>query len=129
MTSRAFRYGAMRQADLRVAEKIRLALGEATTVLNVGAGSGNYEPAGRTVVTLEPSAAQRVRRPASAAPCVIGTAEALPFDDKSFDAVMASLTIDQWPDLERGLAELKRVARRRIVILTFDPGRIASFWF
>lgn len=124
MTSRAFRYGAMRQADPRVAEKIRLALGEATTVLNVGAGSGNYEPAGRTVVTLEPSAAQRGRRPASAAPCVISTAEAL-----SFDAVMASLTIDQWPDLERGLAELKRVARRRIVILTFDPGRIASFGF
>lgn len=124
MTSRAFRYGAMRQADPRVAEKIRLALGEATTVLNVGAGSGNYEPAGRTVVTLEPSAAQRDRRPASAAPCVISTAEAL-----SFDAVMASLTIDQWPDLERGLAELKRVARRRIVILTFDPGRIASFGF
>lgn len=124
MTSRAFRYGAMRQADPRVAEKIRLALGEATTVLNVGAGSGNYEPAGRTVVTLEPSAAQRDRRPASAAPCVISTAEAL-----SFDAVMASLTIDQWPDLERGLAELKRVARLRIVILTFDPGRIASFGF
>jgi SAM-dependent methyltransferase len=80
-------------------------------------------------VALEPSAAQRAERPAGAAPCVIGTAEALPFDDKSFDAVMASLTIHQWPDLERGIAELKRVARRRIVILTFDPARIASFWF
>jgi SAM-dependent methyltransferase len=123
------RYGAMRQADPRIEEQIRAALGEARTVLNVGAGSGNYEPADRTVVALEPSASQRAQRPAGAAPCVIGTAEALPFDDKSFDAVMASLTIHQWPDLERGLAELKRVARRRIVILTFDPGRIASFWF
>lgn len=122
-------YAAMRQADPRIAEQIRVALGEARTVLNVGAGSGNYEPADRTVVALEPSAAQRAQRPAGAAPCVIGTAEALPFDDKSFDAVMASLTIHQWPDLERGIAELKRVARRRIVILTFDPGRIASFWF
>ncbi len=123
------RYAAMRQPDPRIAEQIRVALGEAKTVLNVGAGSGNYEPADRTVVALEPSAAQRAQRPAGAAPCVIGTAEALPFDDKSFDAVMASLTIHQWPDLERGLAELKRVARGRIAILTFDPGRIASFWF
>lgn len=123
------RYAAMRRADPRIAEQIRVALGDARTVLNVGAGSGNYEPVGRTVVALEPSAAQRAQRPASAAPCVIGTAEALPFDDKSFDAVMASLTVHQWPDLERGIAELKRVARRRIVILTFDPARIASFWF
>lgn len=123
------RYGAMRRADPRIAEQIRVALGDARSVLNVGAGSGNYEPVDRSVIALEPSAAQRAQRAASAAPCVIGTAESLPFDDKSFDAVMASLTVHQWPDLERGLAEMKRVARERIVIMTFDPARITSFWF
>ena len=86
-------------------------------MVNVGAGAGSYEPADRYVVAVEPSAAMRAQR---ATPAVIGVAEALPFDDDSFDAAMATITIHQWPDLERGLRELRRVARGPVVILTFD---------
>lgn len=121
-------YATIRKADPRIAAQILAALGDARRVLNVGAGSGNYEPEDRLVVALEPSAAQRAQRPLAAAPCVIGVAEALPFDDKSFDACMAIATVHQWPDLERGIAELKRVARRRIVVFTFDPDAADRFW-
>jgi SAM-dependent methyltransferase len=121
-------YAAIRKADPRIAAQILAALGDAKTVLNVGAGSGNYEPVDRSVVALEPSAAQRAQRPPDAAPCVIGVAEALPFDDNVFDACMAVATVHQWPDLEKGIAELKRVARRRVVVFTFDPDASHRFW-
>jgi SAM-dependent methyltransferase len=121
-------YAAQRRADPRIAEQIWDCLGEARTVLNVGAGSGNYEPPDRTVVALEPSATMRAQRPASAAPCVIGVAEALPFDDDSFDAVMSVLSCHQWADKPKGLAELRRVARGPVVVLTFDPVALQRTW-
>jgi SAM-dependent methyltransferase len=94
-------------------------------VLNVGAGAGSYEPPDRYVVAVEPSTAMRAQR---SRPAVIGVAEALPFDDDSFDAAMATVTIHQWPDLERGLRELRRVARGPVVILTFDGAAMLRFW-
>ena len=121
-------YATFRRADPRIAGQVRVALGESKSVLNVGAGSGNYEPADRVVVALEPSAAQRAQRPPGAAPCVIGVAEALPFDDNSFDACLASSTVHQWPDLEKGIAEMRRVARQRVVVLTWDPDAATGFW-
>ena len=99
------------------------ALGDARTVLNVGAGAGSYEPEDRYVVAVEPSAQMRAQR---RTPAVIGVAEELPFDDDSFDAAMATITIHQWPDLERGLRELRRVARGPVVILTFDGPRCTT---
>ena len=100
-------------------------VGDARTVLNVGAGAGSYEPEDRYVVAVEPSAAMRAQR---RTPAVIAVAEALPFDDDSFDAAMAMATIHQWPDLERGLRELRRVARGPIVILTWEGPAIRDFW-
>lgn len=114
-------YANLRRPDARIAARIEAALGDAKSVLNVGAGTGSYEPADRNVTALEPSAEMIAQRAPDAAPAVQGKADALPFEDGSFDAAMAVLTVHHWPDLAAGLAEMRRVARDRIVILTFDP--------
>jgi SAM-dependent methyltransferase len=118
-------YATLRRTDPRIAAHIHAALGDARTVLNVGAGAGSYEPEDRYVIAVEPSAQMRAQR---RTPAVIGVAEDLPFDDDSFDAAMATITIHQWPDVERGLRELRRVARGPVVILTFDPRALRDFW-
>jgi SAM-dependent methyltransferase len=120
-------YARLRQPDPRIAARIEAALGEARTVLNVGAGTGSYEPADRAVTALEPSAAMIAQRPTGSAPVVQGSAEALPFADGAFDAAMAILTVHHWSDQSRGLAELRRVSRGPVVILTYDPG-FRGFW-
>lgn len=120
-------YADLRRPDSRIAAAIDLALGDARTVLNVGAGAGSYEPAGRAVTALEPSLEMIRQRPVDAAPVLRGVAEDLPFGDGSFDAVMAVLTVHHWSDQAKGLAELRRVARGPVVILTFDPDH-RSFW-
>jgi len=83
--------------------------------LNVGGGTGSYEPPGRDVTAVEPSALMRAQRPAGAAPCVAAFAERLPFEDQSFDAAMAFSTVHHWQDPIAGLRELRRVARRAVV--------------
>lgn len=114
-------YAQLRKPDPRIAAQIERALGAARTVLNVGAGTGSYEPADRDVVALEPSAEMISQRPAGSAPAVQGSAGAIPFPDQSFDAVMGVLTIHHWPDQQQGIREMCRVARQRVVLLTFDP--------
>ena len=121
-------YASTRRPDPRIAARIDAALGDAETVVNVGAGTGSYEPAGREVTAVEPSAEMIAQRPAGAAPAVRASAEALPFDDDAFDAAMAVLTVHHWPDREAGLAEMRRVARRRVVIVAFDPAPLRDFW-
>jgi SAM-dependent methyltransferase len=121
-------YAAVRRADPRVAAYVHAALGDAPSVVNVGAGAGSYEPAGRLVVAVEPSDAMRAQRPPGAAPVVAAVAERLPFADGAFGAAMAMSTVHQWPDLARGLAELRRVSRGPVVVLTFDAGRTPGFW-
>ena len=114
-------YAELRKPDHRIAGIIELALGSAQTVLNVGAGTGSYEPADRSLIAVEPSREMiRKRSPATAA-AIQASADNLPFDDKSFDASMAILTIHHWPDKEAGLREMRRVTRGRIVLLTHDP--------
>jgi hypothetical protein len=107
-------YPRHRQADPRIAARVHAALGEARTVLNVGAGSGSYEPEDRYVLAVEPSAGMRAQRPAHLAPAIIASAEALPLDD--------------WHDPTAGLRELRRVARGPLVVLTFDIDVLADFW-
>ena len=121
-------YAGTRRADPRIERAVANALGDARTVVNVGAGIGAYEPRDREVVAVEPSAVMIAQRPAGAAPAVPGAAEALPFADGAFDAAMAVLTMHHWSDWRAGLAELRRVARRRVVMLTFDPSYIARYW-
>jgi SAM-dependent methyltransferase len=113
-------YSRHRRADPRIAARIHAALGDAQTVLNVGAGAGSYEPAGRFVIAIEPSATMRSQRPPGAAPALDARAEALPFDEDSFDAAMACVTIHHWESPFTGLRELRRVARGPVVVLTFD---------
>ncbi|MGE0228429.1 MAG: class I SAM-dependent methyltransferase [Dehalococcoidia bacterium] len=121
-------YATRRRPDPRIERQIRTALGDAATVLNVGAGAGSYEPRDRLVVAVEPSTVQLAQRPKGAAPAVRGVAEALPFLDRSFDACLTVLTLHHWSDQGRGLAELKRVARRRVVALTHDWRGIDLPW-
>jgi SAM-dependent methyltransferase len=121
-------YARTREADPRIARVIREELGEVRTVVNVGAGAGSYEPADLDVTAVEPSRAMLDQRPPGAAPAVQAGAEALPFADDSFDAALASMTVHHWTDLDRGLDELRRVARRRIVIFTWDPEVAAESW-
>jgi SAM-dependent methyltransferase len=119
-------YARARRADPRIAAQIERAVGPGASVINVGAGAGSYEPAG-TVVAVEPSAVMIAQRAAGAAPCVQASAEALPFDDGVFDVALAVLTIHHWSDLAAGISELRRVARRQVV-LTFDCDRTSDFW-
>lgn len=120
-------YADLRRPDARIGALIDQHLGAAETVLNVGAGAGNYEPQTRRVTALEPSATMIAQRRHGAEAVLQGTAEALPFDDDSFDAAMASLTVHHWSDLAKGLSEMRRVTRGPIVILTFDPN-FAGIW-
>jgi SAM-dependent methyltransferase len=121
-------YARVRRAEPEVAQQLHAALGDARTVINVGAGTGCYEPTDRYVVAVEPSAAMRRRRPRGLPPAVDARADALPFDGDAFDAALAILTIHHWPDLNRGLAELRRVTKGPIVILTADPERLDRLW-
>jgi SAM-dependent methyltransferase len=120
-------YTVTRRTEPRIAAKVWAALGDARTVVNVGAGTGSYEPPGREVVAVEPSALMRAQRPADAAPCVAATAERLPFGDHSFDAAMAFSTVHHWPDPIAGLREMRRVARR-VVVFAGDPSDPSRFW-
>jgi SAM-dependent methyltransferase len=113
-------YASHRRADPRIAARIHEALGDARTILNVGAGTGSYEPEDRWVLAVEPSATMRAQRAAGAAPAIAARAEALPLDDGAVDAAMACVTIHHWESPEAGLAELRRVARGPVVIFTFD---------
>jgi SAM-dependent methyltransferase len=119
-------YAVTRRPDPRVAQQILAALGGARTIVNVGAGTGSYEPA--RAIAVEPSIEMIRQRPHAAAPVVRAIAERLPFADRAFDAALAILTIHHWNDPARGLAELRRVARERVVILTFDPDCSDRFW-
>ena len=113
-------YTRHRHADPRIAAHIHAALGDARTVLNVGAGTGSYEPTDRWVLAVEPSATMRAQRPAAAAPAIAARAEALPLDDGAVDAAMACVTVHHWEPPEAGLAELRRVSRGPVVIFTFE---------
>jgi SAM-dependent methyltransferase len=121
-------YTATRRADPRIEAAIWDALGDARSVANVGAGAGSYEPLDRDVVAIEPSATMIEKRPAGAARVLQGVAEALPLEDRSVDAAMAIWTIHHWSDARQGLAELRRVARERVVILTWDTAFAGTFW-
>ncbi len=121
-------YSAFRRPDPRIAAQIAHALGNAASVINVGAGAGSYEPSGRWVVPVEPSATMRAQRPRALAPAVRAWAEDLPFDDGAFDAAMAILTLHQWADKPRGVRELRRVTRGPIVLMVFDPDEFRRFW-
>ncbi len=112
-------YSVTRRTERRIAAQVWAALGDARTVLNVGAGTGSYEPSDREVTAVEPSAVMRAQRPAGAARCVAATAESLPFEDQSFDAAMAFATVHHWQDPIAGLLEMRRVARR-VVVFTCD---------
>ena len=120
-------YTVTRCTEPRIAAQVWAALGDARTVLNVGAGAGSYEPPDREVTAVEPSAVMRAQRPAGAAPCVDATAESLPFEDQSFDAAMAFATIDHWQDPIAGLREMRRVTRR-VVVFTYDASDPDRFW-
>lgn len=119
-------YAANRRPDPRIASALVAALGDAQSVANIGAGTGSYEPRDRTVIAVEPSEVMIRQRPAGAAPCLKGSAEALPLETASVDAAMAVLSVHHWSSLERGLAEMARAARNG-VLLTWVPDE-ARFW-
>lgn len=121
-------YSAFRRPDPRIEAAIWGALGDARSVVNVGAGTGSYEPNDREVIAIEPSPVMIAQRPPGTAPVVEGVAENLPLADKSVDAAMGVLTIHHWQDLEAGLEEMRRVARRRIVLLTLDAEAASDTW-
>lgn len=120
-------YARHRRTDPRIAACIHAALGDARTVLNVGAGAGSYEPRDRWVLAVEPSATMRAQRPRGAAPAIAARAEALPFDDGAVDAAMACVTIHHWEPPAAGLAELRRVARGPVAVLTFELDRLVPW--
>ncbi len=121
-------YSQVRRADPRLEAAIWEALGNARSVLNVGAGAGSYEPRDREVVAVEPSPVMIAQRPAGAAPAIRGVAEDLPLEDGSVDATMGVFTMQHWDDVDRGLAEVRRVTRDRVILLTLDLDATAEMW-
>jgi SAM-dependent methyltransferase len=121
-------YANVRRPDPRIGAQLVAALGGARTVLNVGAGTGSYEPRDREVTAVEPSGAMRAKRDPALPAAIDATAEALPFADDSFDAALAVFTIHHWPDLEAGLAEVRRVTRGPVVTMTADPEALRDLW-
>jgi SAM-dependent methyltransferase len=121
-------YSTYRRPDPWIADRIVEALGAARRVVNIGAGAGSYEPRDRDVTAVEPSASMRALRPAGIPPAIDAVAEDLPFSDAAFDAAMATFTVHQWPDLEAGLREVRRVTAGPIVILTADAAALDRFW-
>ena len=121
-------YGRFRQPEPIIAAQILGALGDAKTVLNVGAGTGSYEPTDREVTAVEPSASMRAQRPANLSAAIDAVAEDLPFAAASFDASMAIVTLHQWSDLEKGLSEMRRVTRGPVVLLVCDPALMKDYW-
>ena len=120
-------YSEHRREDPRVAQPIHDALGDAARVVNVGAGTGNYEPVDREVVAVEPSTAMLAQRLADRGPAVQAVAEALPFGDGAFDAAMGSLTVHHWADLGAGLREMRRVAPLQVLFM-YDPHHTWHYW-
>jgi SAM-dependent methyltransferase len=120
-------YATKRRPDARFEARIHAALGDARSVVNVGAGAGSYEPRDRVVVAVEPSAVMLAQRPDGAAPAVRAVAEALPVDDGAFDVALSVLSVHHWSDVVAGIEELRRVAPRQVV-LTWDPRVTARFW-
>jgi SAM-dependent methyltransferase len=121
-------YTRHRRPDPRVAAQIDAALGDARTVVNVGAGAGSYEPTDRFVVAVEPSNVMLAQRPPGSAAAARAVAERLPFADATFDAALASLTIHHWPDWRAGIDEMRRVTRGPIVVFHFEVGDQGTFW-
>jgi SAM-dependent methyltransferase len=121
-------YTATRRTDPRIAAAIERALGDARSVVNVGAGAGSYESLDRELIAIEPSETMRAQRRAGAAEAIDARAEQLPLEAASVDAGMAILTLHHWDDPIAGLRELRRVARDRMVVLTFDPSAAGSLW-
>ncbi len=120
-------YRATRRADPRIAALISGALAGARSVVNVGAGAGSYEPR-QTLVAIEPSLVMIAQRPGGAAPAVQSVAERIPLRNDCADAALAVLTIHHWSDLAAGVAEMRRIARRRLAFLTWDPVKLAGYW-
>ncbi|MEP7453949.1 class I SAM-dependent methyltransferase [Phyllobacterium sp. SB3] len=121
-------YTRYRQPEPFIARFIRSELGAAKTVLNVGAGAGSYEPVDLNVTAIEPSASMRSQRPPTLSSAIDAVAENLPFGAASFDASMASFTVHQWQDLEKGLGEMRRVTRGPVLVLSCDPAELEQFW-
>ena len=121
-------YRDVRRPEPRIASAIWTALGDASSVVNVGAGTGSYEPDDRELIAVEPSAVMIAQRPAGSAPAIQAAAEALPLPDQAVDAAMAVLTLQHWEDVEQGLSEMLRVASRRIVLVTMDVEVLGELW-
>lgn len=121
-------YSDVRRADPRFEAAIWGTLGDARRVLNIGAGAGSYEPTDRELIAVEPSPVMIAQRPPDAAPAIQGVAESIPLEDKSVDATMGIFTMQHWDDVDRGLTEVLRVTRERIVFLTLDLDVTAQMW-
>jgi SAM-dependent methyltransferase len=117
-----------RREDRRIAAGLQAALGDASPVVNVGAGTGSYEPRDRPAAAVEPSAVMLAQRPPGSPPAVRAVAEALPFRDGAFGAALGVLTIHHWRDRARGLMEMGRVARDRVVLFLRDPEIARPWW-
>lgn len=123
------KYSGIRRTDPRIAAYVNRLLEGAQTILNVGAGAGSYEPADKYVIAVEPSLVMRQQRKSNnKVPALDAKAGELPFDDRSFDASMAMVTVHHWPDISKGLKELRRVTQGPVIIMTFDPQALDQFW-
>ena len=121
-------YSDFRKPEPKILEVIVSQLGEAYSVLNVGAGTGSYEPTNINITAVEPSSTMRAQRPNGLKPAINAVAEDLPFADNTFDASMSIFSIHQWKDLRTGLAEMRRVTRGKVILMSCLPSKVCDYW-
>ena len=122
-------YSNIRQEEPKIAKVIHKELIDCQTILNVGAGAGSYEPKNKYLIALEPSVEMRKQRiKMKKSPAVIGASDSIPFDDNSFDCCMSILSVHHWKDMKKGINEMVRVSKKKVIIVTFDPEHLNDFW-
>jgi SAM-dependent methyltransferase len=122
-------YSNIRQEEPSILKIISEELMDCKTIINIGAGAGSYEPANKYIIALEPSMEMRKQRISNKKiPAINGKSDNIPFDNNSFDCSMSILSIHHWPDMEKGITEMMRVSKNKVLIMTFDPDHINDFW-
>lgn len=122
-------YATTRREDPRLAAAIADALGPGSSVVNVGAGAGSYEPTDRHVIAIEPSDEMARQRPPDRVPAIRAFAHDLPLRTDAVDAALAVLTVHHWDEGQvAGIREMRRVARGPVVIVTIDAERSGEMW-
>jgi SAM-dependent methyltransferase len=120
-------YSVTRCTDPKIAKQLYAEFQGATRIVNIGAGTGSYEPDNVELVAVEPSSEMISQRKPGSHRVEKASAEKLPFDDGSFSHAITVNSMHHWKDRALAFSEINRVATERFVAITWDPSS-EPFW-